>query len=179
MLDDNQQPLSPSPHLLALVNLFDDHLKVHFNQVIDWAFGWLFGHPPKLLDVSDTTGDFYRETDSIIGVINHSRRDAANLMAMYNRFSSTEKKQSPGTVDEAEYQYRLSCYMARKIGDLPGTIKALKGLSLTASHKGLAKLASGRTALAKHYLRQLVEADKQLANYYETHFCNPHSDEFE
>jgi hypothetical protein len=123
LIDEVGKPKTHAPHIVALIQRLDNFMQSYLGGITYRLFTALHKEPTRLLDVSDGMGDLYRETDSILGVINHSRNNANQDMNDWLSLGLMGRRNNKYLLDESEYSFRLASFMARQISDQPGMIK--------------------------------------------------------
>lgn len=125
------------PHLQMTVTRISNYLASYPGWLIaalEELIYWRDGLP--VLEFHDDTPDRYRETDSLLGLVNHLRHDAALALAdvQWGWFGLAGDWRNADTnsriwLNEAADSLRLSFRMAGIINDHIGMIKAASGLA--------------------------------------------------
>lgn len=162
------------PHLQMTVTRISNFLADDPGAVIAWIERQIYrddGSP--VLIFHDDTPDRYRETDSLLGLVNYKRHHASqalNAVEWNWRGRAKNKKDDKGEyftdgdrLDEAVFSLKSSFRIARIIDDPVGEIKALRGLGDIARRRGHQRMAIGwRRWADKIRRRHAVEAAAAL-----------------
>ena len=160
-------PEASDPHLQATVTRISSFLADWPGTVLSAFEDWFYRpHGLPVLDgVHDDTPDRYRETDSLLGMINYWRNHAneAMIAARWERSRPTsgpEARTDGETfdwrdwLDEAVQSLKKSYRIASAIDEPMGRIKALRLMARIAGLCGQRRLAAGRSRLAAKLERE-------------------------
>lgn len=145
-------PEASDPHLIATVTRISSSLADWHGPVVAFVERLVYGRDGlPVLDFHDETPGRYRETDSLLGLVNHSRNHAMQALHAadwgWTGLRNADEGRA-GWPDEAVDSLKLSFRIARLIGDTMGQIKALRLLTGIARRRGHHRLAAGRTRMA-------------------------------
>ncbi|ALG70001.1 hypothetical protein VY88_10065 [Azospirillum thiophilum] len=145
-------PEATDPHLLALVTRISSFLADWPGPVVAFLERVIYrrdGLP--VLEFHDDTPERYRETDSLLGLVNHGRNHAVQALRAAGwgwLGRQDDDKSGHGWIVEAVSSLKLSYRIAGLIGDPMGRIKALRLLAGIARRCGQHRIAAGRQRLA-------------------------------
>lgn len=145
-------PAAGDPHLIATVTRISSFLADWHGPVVAFVERLVYGREGlPVLDFHDETPGRYRETDSLLGLVNHWRNHALQALHAadwgWTGLRNADEGKA-GWPDEAVDALKLSLRIARVIGDPMGQIKALRLMAGVARRRGHHRLAAGRTRMA-------------------------------